>query len=191
VGLGPGLVLVGLGLGPGLVLVGLGLGLGLVLVGLGLGLVLVGLGLGLGLVLVGLGVGVGLVLVGLGVGVGLVVVGVGVGVGLVQAGTVMTSSSRVTAPLRASARPMMLSPVVTEIEVRASMLPWKAECVPSVAELPTCQKTLQAWAPLVRMTELAESVTSVEPTWKMKTASGLPCASSVSEPPTSSDEVAL
>jgi hypothetical protein len=41
------------------------------------------------------------------------------------------------------------------------------------------------------MTSLAESVTSVEPTWKMKTASGLPCALRVSAPPTSSEDVAL
>src|ERR1019366_497974 len=41
------------------------------------------------------------------------------------------------------------------------------------------------------MTALAESVTSVEPTWKMKTALGSPCASRVSAPPTSRDDVAL
>jgi hypothetical protein len=193
VGLGLGRGLVGLGLGRGLVLVGLGLGRGLVLVGLGLGrgLVLVGLGLGRGLVLVGLGVGVGLVLVGLGVGVGVVVVAVGLGVGDAQAGTVMTSSSRVTAPLRASARPMILSPVFTEIEVRARMLPWNDECVPSVAELPTCQKTLHACAPPVRTTELAEPVISVEPIWKIKTAFGSPCASRVSAPLRFSDDEAV
>ena len=50
----------------------------------------------------------------------------------------------------------------------------KAEPVPRVAELPTCQNTLQAWAPLVRMTLLAESVMSVEGAWKMKTAFGSP-----------------
>jgi hypothetical protein len=44
---------------------------------------------------------------------------------------------------------------------------------------------------LVRRMELAESVTSVEPTWKMKTAFGSPWASSVSEPLTSSDVEAL
>jgi hypothetical protein len=148
VGVGPGLV--GLGLGVGFVRVGLGVGVGVrVRVGLGVGVgvrVPVGLGVGVGVrVPVGLGVGVGVrVRVGLGVGVGVVVVGVGVGVGLVHSGTVMTSSSRVTAPLRASARPMIVSPVVTVIEVRARTLPWKEELVPRVAELPTCQKTLQA-----------------------------------------------
>jgi hypothetical protein len=181
VGVGDGLVRVGLGVGDGLVRVGLGVGL----VGVGVGVGLVGLGVGL------VGVGVGLV----GVGVGLVGVGVGlvgVGDGLVwQFGTVMVSSSRVTAPLRASTRPMMVSPVVTVIDVRARTLPWNAEPVPRVAELPTCQKTLQAWAPLVRRTSLAEPVVSAEPTWKMNTALGSPRAFRVSEPPTCSDDDAL
>ena len=37
-------------------------------------------------------------------------------------------------------------------------VPTKLEPVPSVAELPTCQKTLQACAPLVRLTGLADAV---------------------------------
>jgi hypothetical protein len=85
----------------------------------------------------------------------------------------------------------MVSPVVTVIDARARMLPWKMEPVPSVAELPTCQNTLQAWAPLRSRMWLALSVMSVEPTWKMKTAPAFPWAFRVSEPPTSSDDVAL
>jgi hypothetical protein len=119
--------------------------------------------------------------------VGGVALGDGVGV-IAQVGAVMLSSSRVTAPLRASARPATVSPVVTDIDVRARMLPEKAESVPRVAELPTCQKTLQAWAPSVRIMLLAESVMRVEGAWKMKTAFGSPPPSSVSEPPTSSDD---
>ncbi len=182
VGLGPGLV----GLGPGLV----GLGGGLVGGGL-VGGGLVGGGLvGGGLVGGGL-VGGGLVGGGL-VGGGLVGGGLVGGVVVVQAGTVIVSSSRVTAPLRASARPVMVSPVCTVIEVRARMVPWKAEPVPIVAELPTCQKTLQAWAPLVRTTELPESVRSVEEgAWKIQTAFGSPSAFRVSAPLTSSDDEAL
>jgi hypothetical protein len=80
-------------------------------------------------------------------------------------------------------------PVVAVIVVRARMVPLKVEPVPSVAELPTCQKTLQAWAPLIRFTLLPDAVTSVEPAWKMKTAFGLPCASSV-RVPVSPSEVA-
>jgi hypothetical protein len=64
----------------------------------------------------------------------------------------MVSSSSVTAPLRASARPSTVSSVVTVIDCKARMLPWNMEPVPSVAELPTCQNTLQGWAPLVSRT---------------------------------------
>jgi hypothetical protein len=85
----------------------------------------------------------------------------------------------------------MVSPVWTVIDARARMLPTKVEFVPSVAELPTCQKTLQAWAPLVRTTELAESVVSVdEGAWKIQTALGSPWASRVSDPPTSKEDEA-
>src|SRR5664279_6475282 len=53
---------------------------------------------------------------------------------------VMLSLSRVTAPFRASVRPSIVTPVVTVTLVRARMLPRNVEPVPSVAELPTCQK---------------------------------------------------
>ena len=158
-----------------------GVGVGVVCVGVGVGVVCVGVGVGV------VGVGVGVV----GVGVGVVGVGVGVGGVVEHVGDVIVSSSRVTAPLRASTRPAMVSPVVTVIDVRARTVPVKSECVPRVAELPTCQNTLQAWAPLVRMTLLAESVVSVEGAWKMKTAFGSPPASRVSDPPTSSEDDAL
>jgi hypothetical protein len=70
-----------------------------------------GLGAGWGVVLVGVGLGP----VPVGVGAGLVGVGVGGG-GVAQVGVVKVSSSRVTAPLRASARPVTVSPVVTADE---------------------------------------------------------------------------
>jgi hypothetical protein len=89
--------------------------------------------------------------------VGAVVVGV-----VVQVGVVKTFVSRETCPLRASARPSTSAPVWTVIDVRARMVPLKLEAVPKVAELPTCQKTLQALAPLIRMMLLAESVIRVE-----------------------------
>jgi hypothetical protein len=65
---------------------------------------------------------------------------------IVSAGTraVIMLVSRVTAPLRASARPLIVVPVVTVIDVRARMFPWRVEPVPSVAELPTTQKTFDA-----------------------------------------------
>jgi len=82
--------------------------------------------------------------------------------------------SNVTAPFRASALPSNFAPVVTAIDVSASMFPAKTEFVPRVAELPTCQKTLQALALLVRTTWLPLAVMSVDDIWKMNTASGLP-----------------
>jgi hypothetical protein len=69
----------------------------------------------------------------------------------------------VTAPVRAIACPSTVTPVVTVTEASAMIVPLKVDPVPSVAELATCQKTLQAWAPLLTMTLLAESVTSVDP----------------------------
>ena len=60
----------------------------------------------------------------------------------------IVSLSSVTAPLRASTRPSIVTPVVTVMLVSARMLPRKVEPVPSVAELPTCQKTLHERAPL-------------------------------------------
>ena len=88
------------------------------------------------------GVDVG-VLVGVTVGVG-VAVAVGVGGAAAQNGAVIEFVSSVTAPLRASIRPRTVVPVVTEMLVRARTLPRKVELVPSVADEPTCQKTLHA-----------------------------------------------
>lgn len=49
------------------------------------------------------------------------------------------------------------------IDVSANMVPAKLLVVPSVAELPTCQNTLQAWAPFSRTTELPEAEISDDP----------------------------
>jgi hypothetical protein len=97
-------------------------------------------------------------------------------------GTVMVLSSSVTAPVWASARPSRLASVFKVIEVSARIVPTKLVDVPSVAELPTVQKTLHACAPPSRTTELAVAVVSDEPAWKMKTASGSPPAFNVTDP---------
>src|SRR5689334_15608342 len=78
-----------------------------------------------------------------------VAVGVAVGVGdvVAQPGRVMVFLSRLTWPFLASTRPATVVPVCNDTEVNARMLPTKVVWVPSVAELPTCQNTLQAWAP--------------------------------------------
>jgi hypothetical protein len=104
---------------------------------------LLGIGMRLGLGLgdgdgLGLGDGDGL---GLGLGLGL---GDGDGLGGAHTGTEMMAVSIVTAPPRAKIRPSMMTPAPTVIDTAARMLPRNAESAPSVAELPSCQKTLQA-----------------------------------------------
>ena len=78
-------------------------------------------------------------------------------------GVVTTLESKLTCPLRASSRPDTVAPVWAVIEVRAITVPSKDVLVARVAELPTCQKTLQACAPLIKLTELEGAVISVEP----------------------------
>jgi hypothetical protein len=56
---------------------------------------------------------------------------------------------------------------------RAMMVPTKVVVVSRVAELPTCQKILQAYAPLVRRTVEPGAVMSVLPALKIKTPSPL------------------
>ena len=56
-----------------------------------------------------------------------------------QAGIVNVLVSRVTAPLRASARPATTVSVVTDVDVSAMIVPVNEDAVPSVAELPICQ----------------------------------------------------
>lgn len=97
-------------------------------------------------------------------------------------GTVMVLVSRLTCPLRARTRPETVAPVSTVAEVSAKMVPTNEVPVPSVAELPTCQNTLHAWAPLIRLTVLFEAVINVDPAWKMNTEFGLFCPSNVTVP---------
>jgi hypothetical protein len=88
----------------------------------------------------------------------------GVVTGVVHAGVVKVFVSKVTAPLRASARPTTVLPVSTVIEVNAMIVPAKVDPGFKVAELPTCQNTLQACVPLVMTTLPPVSVVSAEPT---------------------------
>ena len=82
-----------------------------------------------------------------------------------------------------------MAAVLAVIVAEAMTVPTKRVPVPSVAEEPTCQKTLHACAPLTSDTEVFDPVISVEPTWNMNTASGLPCASSVTLPDESRSEL--
>jgi hypothetical protein len=70
-------------------------------------------------------------------------VGDGVGLLVEHDCRVIVLESKVTAPLRASVRPSTVAFVFSVFEVKARMLPLKRVFVPSVAELPTFQKTLQ------------------------------------------------
>ena len=90
------------------------------------------------------GVGIGVergVETGVELGVEDVNVAVGDGVGVKQVGTVTVLVSNVTAAFLANTLPSTLAPVVRVIAVIAKIFPLNTEVVPSVAELPTCQKT--------------------------------------------------
>jgi hypothetical protein len=97
--------------------------------------------------------------------------------------------SNVTAPFRANTLPDMLTPVFTVILASARIFPLKVVVVPSVAELPTCQNTLQGEALLIRTTDDADAVVSVLPILKTQTALGSPWALSVSAPVNPTDEL--
>jgi hypothetical protein len=99
-----------------------------------------------------------------------------------QTGVVIVLVSRVTAPLRARSRPAMVAPVVAVIDVMASTLPTRCDPVPSVAEEPICQNTLQAVLLPITTTLLADAVTSVDAALKMNTAFGSPWVLSVIVP---------
>jgi hypothetical protein len=79
----------------------------------------------------------------------------------------------VTAAFWARARPSILALSFMVMLATAMMVPTKVVPVSSVAELPTAQKTLQAWAPLMRTTLAFGAVMIVLPAWKMKTPSPL------------------
>jgi len=117
---------------------------------------------------------------GCGIGCG---IGIGICIGIcIGWGTLIVSLINVTAPLRASARPLSVTPSFIEIDDSAMIVPAKSVDVSSVAELPICQKTLLACAALMRFTRLPTAVVSADPTWKTKTALGSPWPSSVTVP---------
>jgi hypothetical protein len=61
---------------------------------------------------------------------------------------------------------LTLDPVVIVSLMSARTLPAKTVLVPRVAELPTCQNTFAAVAPLARTIEELLAVVSVVPVWK-------------------------
>ena len=83
--------------------------------------------------------------------------------------------SKVTAPVRASALPFSVAPVVSVTDACAMMVPSNMVLVPRVAELPTCQTTLCDCALPIRSTWLLPAAVSrVETIWKIQVALGSP-----------------
>jgi hypothetical protein len=92
----------------------------------------------------------------------------------------------VTSPLRASALPWTVTALSSVMDVIARIVPTKEEPEPRVAELVTCQKTLQGLPPLMNTTELVDAVMRSDVAWKIHTEFGLFAPSSVSVPVRSS-----
>jgi hypothetical protein len=147
----------------------------------GVGVVPTGVAVGLGVCPAGVAVGVcptgvdvGVCPTGVAVGVGVAAaVGVAeaVGDGVGEAVAVDAAQpekptwfvSIVTAPFLAKALPDTSAPFCRAMLVRARILPTKVVVVPMVAELPTCQNTLQPVLPFVTMTDELLAVVSVLP----------------------------
>jgi hypothetical protein len=92
-----------------------------------------------------------------------------------QGGTFTGLLSNETAPVRASALPFRVAPVVRVTDAWAIMVPSKIVLVPRVAELPICQYTCSDRAPPDRMTWLLPAaVVRVDTTWKIQTPLALP-----------------
>ena len=71
-------------------------------------------------------------------------------------------------------------------------VPTNTDPLPSVAEEPTCQNTLQGLARLISLTRVAEAVISCVGIWKMNAVLGSPSPSSTISPEENrSCEVAL
>jgi hypothetical protein len=71
--------------------------------------------------------------------------------------------SIVTEPFCARSLPSTVAPVTRVMLVSAKTFPTKLVVVPSVAELPTCQKTLHGAAPLISTTDEPLAVVRVLP----------------------------
>jgi hypothetical protein len=115
--------------------------------------------------------------------------GMGVKGGGAQAAMDTALESIVTAPFRARALPDIVALVVRVMLASARMFPMNAVPVPSVAELPTCQKSLHSCPPLMSTTDELLPVIRVLPTLNIQTALVLPPPSSVSAPVNPADDV--
>lgn len=89
-------------------------------------------------------------------------------------GRMIVLPSSVTSPFRASKRPLIVAPCAAVMLVKARIVPLMLELVPIVAELRTCQKTLQACAPPANRTLLELAKTRSLVAWKIQTELALP-----------------
>lgn len=96
--------------------------------------------------------------------------------------------SMVTAPLRARTLPVTFVPVCRAMLVSARILPTNVVFVPRVAELPTCQKSLQTCPPLMIDTVELLPVMRVLAILNIQTAAELPPPFSVRVPLSAADE---
>src|SRR5580704_4265489 len=97
-------------------------------------------------------------------------------------GFVTVLVTKVTAATCVKTLPSTAAPVCSVIDADARIFPRKS-VPPTVAELPTCQKTLDALAPFIRITWRPLPTVSVEAgIWKIQTPLELPRASSVRSP---------
>ncbi len=76
----------------------------------------------------------------------------------------------------------MVAPVSKKMLLAPRIVPTKSMVVLRVVSLPTCQKTLQAWAAPVSNAWLPAAVTRLDVAWKAQTAFGSPSPSSVRVP---------
>jgi hypothetical protein len=87
--------------------------------------------------------------------------------------TMVSLPLMVTVPFLASARPVRVPPLRVML-VSAIIFPAKLLPVCMVADVPTCQKTLQGEAPPAKATVAPVAVVRVLPIWKIHTSVGLP-----------------
>ena len=90
--------------------------------------------------------------------------------------------AKVTAPFRARSASNVPPVPDTEMDVKATTVPKKVLVAPKVADVPICQKTLPACAPLVRATTAEAAVVKVVAIWNTNLALGFPPALSVRVP---------
>ncbi len=103
----------------------------------------------------------------------------------------IASSIRVTAAVRAYKPPWTLTAEFAVTDAWAMTFPINCVPVPSVAELPTFQYTLQAFAPLISTMEEAVAVVRVEPILNTNKLFAEPWPSSVSTPVIPAEEAKL